>query len=202
MTVINRVRVAWTGFTGGPGVSTFYFSESTVPGGSLRTFFQSFTTFCPNTVTINFPTTGDQIEDSDGTIVGVWTAAPTTPITGVGGATGYSGTSGMCVDWLTGTVVAGRRPMGRTFIVPLASVAYQNDGTISDTLVTSVLAAANTMITAFGDDFLIWSRPFAGRAASPGPPPVTEIPARDGLAVPVVGAKVPDLAVVLRSRRR
>lgn len=188
MALINRVRVAWTGIPAGPGVSTFYFAAGTVPGGSLRTLFTDFQNHIPTGITIVFPTVGDQLESTTGVIAGSWTAGPTTEVAGLAAAAPYSAVSGMCIDWLTASVVGGRRPMGRTFFVPLATTVYQNNGTILDSFLTVARAAASTFVTAMGSNFVVYSRPNAALA-------------RPGAASPVVSSKVPDKAVVLRSRR-
>lgn len=192
MAIIQRVRISWTGFLGGPGVSTFYFSETAVPNSGLRTFFNGVSTYLPNVVTINFPQAGDKIESTTGEIVGGWTAGPTTPVTGQVAAGPYSGASGACVDWLTNSIVGGRRPMGRTFLVPLAANAYQSDGTILEAARTALTSDAVNLVAAFTPNMLVWSKPKEDPAG---------VVIRPGAASPVVGARVPDLAVVLRSRR-
>jgi len=201
MAVINRVRLTWTGFPGQPGVSTLYFTDGTVPGGSLRTFLSDCASSLVNGVTISFPIAGDKIESTTGDIVGAWTAGPTTAVVGTATVASYAAPTGICVDWLTGSVVNGRRPMGRTFLVPAAPTAYQNNGSISDSVVATIQNAANTFVTAMGQNFLVWTRPFPGSPEQPGPPVIPAKPARLGAASAVVGARVPDKAVVLRSRR-
>lgn len=188
MALINRVRVVWSGFTGGPGVSTFYFAAGTVPGGSLRTLFTDFQNHIPTGITISFPVVGDQLESTTGVIAGSWTAGPTSDVAGLAASAPYSGVSGMCIDWLTSSVVGGRRPMGRTFFVPLANTVYQTNGSILDSFLVTARAAAATFVTAMGSNFVVYSRPNAALA-------------RPGAASAVVGSKVPDKAVVLRSRR-
>lgn len=193
MATIQRVRISWTGFVGGPGVSTFYFAESAVPNSGLRTFFNGISTYLPNVVTINFPQTGDKINDATGVIVGAWSVGPTTPVTGQVAAAAYSGVSGACIDWLTESVVAGRRPMGRTFLVPLAASAYQNDGTILEAARTSMTADGTNLVAAFTPNFLVWSRPLEDDDGAV---------IRPGTSSPIIGCRIPDKAVVLRSRRQ
>lgn len=202
---MNRVRVAWTGGAGGPGVSTFYFGPTTTDMTALKAFFQSQNTNIPTGITWTIPGLGDQIDDTTGLITGAWTAtAGAGTVSTLGGTSAYSGTSGYCVDWLSGAVIAGRRRQGRTFFVPGAQLLYQNNGSIADSTITSIVAAANTMIAAYAGEFKVWSRPYPGRTAvgtpgSPGYRPAK--PARVGAPVSVLSARVPDIAVVLRSRR-
>jgi hypothetical protein len=64
-----------------------------------------------------------------------------------------------------------------------------------------MIAAANSLLSAVGTNMLVWSRPtyVKGPDGKPVKPPVIEHP---GSAQPVVSADVPDLAVVMRTRRR
>lgn len=204
MVAMNRVRVAWTGFTGAPGVSTFYFGSTTTDMAALKTFFTSLGPYLPNSVNIAVPAIGDQINDTDGAITGSWSGLNGGSVVGTGGSTGYSGASGFAVNWKSTLIVAGRRVQGRTFFVPSAVIAYQSDGTIVESLRTTITTAANTLVTAYAGEFKVWSRPFAGRAAvgTPGTPGYRPAkPARVGVAAQVLAAAVPDLAVVRRSRR-
>lgn len=192
MAVIQRVRVGWAGFVGGPGVSTFYFSESAIPNSGLRTFFNGVSTYLPIGVTISFPQAGDKINDTTGEIVGAWSAGPTTPVTGQVAVGPYSGVSGACIDWLTGSVVGGRRPMGRTFLVPLAANAYQSDGTLLEAARTALTSDGTNLVAAFTPNFLVWSRPKEDAGG---------VVIRPGTSSPIIGCRVPDMATVLRSRR-
>jgi hypothetical protein len=201
MAVLQRVRLPWTGFPGGPGISTFYFTDTATPTGALRTFMQAAMNYCPISVTVSFPTTGDKIESTTGDIVGAWSAGPTTAVTGQVAAAPYSASSGLCVDWLTGSIVNGRRPMGRTFIVPISGDTYQSDGTIADAKRTVLETAGQALIASLGPNFVVWTRPFPGEPEKPGPPVIPAKPARPGASSAVVGCRVPDKAVVLRSRR-
>jgi len=198
---MNRARVTWTGFSGGPGVSTFYFGSSTTDMGALKAFFVSMMANIPNAVSGTVPITGDQINDTDGKIVGSWTGTNGGGFGGAGGTLAYSGVSGFCVDWLTSLIVAGRRVQGRTFFVPASSNCYQTDGTILDSVRTSLTTAAATLISAYAGEFKVFARPFPGKPAEVGPPPKPAKPARVGAAAQVVAPRIPDKAIVLRSRR-
>lgn len=198
---MNRVRVTWTGFIGGPGLSTFYFGSSTTDMGALKAFMIAMMANVPNAVTGTVPSAGDQINDTDGKIIGNWTGTNGGAFGGAGGATSYSGPSGFCVDWLTSLIVAGRRVQGRTFFVPGSQSLYQTDGTIIDAVRTSLTTAATTFITAYAGEFKVFARPFPGKPAEVGPPAKPAVPARVGAAAQVITARIPDKAVVLRSRR-
>lgn len=194
MATMNRARVAWTNFSGAPGLSTFYLGSSTVDMTALRTFFDSIKSLLPNSVTIQVPSSGDQLNDTTGTITGVWTGPAQTSVTGNGGVIGYAGGSGAVVEWLTGLIVGGRRPIGKTFIVPLIAAAYDSNGTLASTTLTTLQNAANALVVAYAGELKIFSRPFTPPAGSSKPP-------RVGVAAQIVAARIPDLAAVLTSRR-
>src|SRR5665811_735556 len=124
MTNINRMRATWTGFTGGPGVSTFYGLVSGASLPDLRAFFLAIAPMLPSTVTIQVEDYGDVIEDTTGALVGSWTDSPVLPVVG-SDPTQYPAPAGCVVNWLTSTVLDGHRARGRTFIVPLGGAQYQ-----------------------------------------------------------------------------
>lgn len=191
---MNRVKCPWTGFTGGPGLSTLYIGSTTFDVAPIKSFFNSVTTWIPNVVTITIPAVGDVINETDGSIVGAW--AGTGGGTALGSVTpaAYSGASGAVIDWLTALVIAGRRRQGRTFLVPLGGVAYENNGTLATGVLSSLQTAANTLISAYAGELKVFSRPFVPKPGSTKPP-------RVGASVSVISARIPDMAAVLRSRR-
>src|SRR3954452_4792763 len=113
MGAMNQVRVAWTGFAGGPGVSTFYFmAPSAAPLAAMKTFFDGWKAFIKDSVTLTFRSSGLQYESSTGAAVGTWAAtAPTA--TSCTGAAGYAALAGGITNWLTGSYLAGRQVRGQ-----------------------------------------------------------------------------------------
>lgn len=194
MATINRARVAWTNFSGAPGLSTFYFGSSTVDMTALRAFFNAFTLLIPSGVTIAVPSAGDQINDTTGQITGIWTGPAQSSFNCSGGTGAYAGGSGAVCEWLSSAIVAGRRPIGKTFLVPLISGQFDSNGSLSAGCITAIQTAAATLITAYAGEMKVFSRPYVPPVGSPNPP-------RVGVASTIVAARVPDLAAVLRSRR-
>jgi len=189
MANMRRYNVAWQNWPGAPGVSTFY-SDTTVDistfTDALRAFFQSLITLLPSGLTIQVPAVGDIINDADGSIVGAWSdGTPVLVVTGTGTGA-YAGNAGAVIHWLTSTVINGRRVRGRTFIVPLIGSAYESNGSLSTTTLSTLNSAANALDAAVGGSMLIWHRPKPPAAGSSA-----------GMDSP----RVPDLAVSLRSRR-
>lgn len=191
---LQRVRVVWTGFKGAPGYSNFYFAPGTPPPlNALRTFFEAVKANIPLGVVITYPGTGDIISEVNGAITDSWTASAPAVTTCTGSGT-YTGPAGIVVEWLTSTVIDGRRPIGKTFLVPCSTTVIQNDGTISDAILTSVKAAADVFVGATASQFFVWHRP----VKDPNPPHTVT---RLGGVAAVTSTRVPDLQAVLRTRR-
>jgi len=194
MVNINRIPVTWTGFPGGPGVSTFYATNAALMLNGLEMFFTALVDYLPSDVVITLPETGDVIDPVSGELTGTWTEAARDPIAGgAGGA--YAAPVGIAYTWHTDTVVHGHRLTGRTFIVPTAGTVFDSDGSIATAWLGALGSAGDLMVSGTGGSFVIWNRPVT---ASPGPP-VRE--ARAGGFSEVISATLSDKAAVLRSRR-
>lgn len=189
---LQRFRVGWTNFPGAPGVSTHYLSTSVADYTAIRTFWNTITPLLPNGLTITFPSIVDIINEATGQLTGSIAVTPMAQIVSAAVQQPYSGTSGGVIRWVTPAIQNGNRVTGRTFLVPLHRDQYQNDGSLASTFITTVQTAAVTLLAAYADGIKVWSRPFAG---TPGNP------ARAGAYFTAIGAVVPDLAVVMRSRR-
>lgn len=183
---MNRVRVAWTGFPGAPGVSTFYFGSSTTDMGALRTFFNAFAALVPANVSMQIASTGDQINETDGHITGTWVGPAQASVAGGGGVGAYSSASGGMVKWVTPQVVNGRRPIGKTFFVPAVTTAFDATGTLLNSLVTTLQAAASALVVAYAGEMKIFHRPGPGGI---------------GVSCTIIAGIVQDKQFVLRSRR-
>lgn len=190
---VYRVSAQWTGFTGAPGYSNFHFTENptgdtgSVIRAQVRQFFVALNQLLPGSVTINISPTIEIFDETTGLLTGYETdPEQLDPVNGTGTGS-FSGPSGAVINWLTSTVVNGRRLRGRTFIVPLRSTAYEDDGTLGANIIGDLNEAASVLSGPdFESTFCIWSRPQGGGTGAVGP---------------VIGHQVPDMAAVLRSRR-
>ena len=199
MTSMLKVKVRWSGFTGAPGFTNFFFSEGAsgtvdqaqadAAVAKVQTFFTAIASgFTPN-LTLQVQSDVEAIEPTTGQMASIFTVTPPAPIVGSNVVLTFSGPTGMVVNWQTAGVRNGRRVRGRTFLVPMSTAVYQNDGTIEPTRRTQVLTAALAMVGTSGTpDLGVWARPTA-----PG--------ATDGVWHAATSSTVPDLAAVLRSRR-
>jgi hypothetical protein len=203
MTVMYHARVDWSGFPGAPGFTNLY-AETTDPllagaetwAAAIDTMINHWANTLPNGVHIQVNPEIETINDADGTLEDILTVTGTLP--SHNGALGgnYAGASGWCIDWLTTGAAFGRRRMGRSFVVPASTEAFQNDGTIATATLTEQRAAAATYVATAGINPVVWVRP---KYVKPATTPPTLVHA--GLAVAITGSRVPDLAAVLRSRR-
>lgn len=185
---LNRVRVAITGATGLPGVCTFHFGSTTTDMTALRTFWDATKTNFPNTVTISVPSSGDQINDDSGQISGAWNGPAQTNVIGTGGVGGYLSTAGLMVRWVTPQVVNGRRPIGKTFLVPAVTSQFSPSGTVTGASLTAITAAAQALVVAYAGEMKTYHRP-------------TGNPPHGGVACTIISGGVINKQVVLRSRR-
>ena len=197
MTDLYRVRSVWSGFPGGPGVTTMYFLDTATAVDSVHTFFASIADRLPEDVDIQVESAGDVINDATGDLTGAWSTGAVTSIPGTASGS-YSAPAGAVVDWLTATILDGRRLRGRTFIVPMSAGLYDGDGTPTTAMLDDLQAAATELITEQSSSFVLWHRPFAGSPAVGSRP---ARPAHDGGHGFITTAHVPNFTAVLRSRR-
>lgn len=206
---IGKMRLNWTGFTGAPGYTNFYFrdfsqGDLTQPmitgfGSRLESLISTIQTRLPSTVTIQIDPVVDVVDVPSGDLVRSMSYTPLAAR--VGQATGnYSAASGGVVNWFTAGVRAGRRVRGRTFLVPFGGSALGPNGTLDDTLRTSLIGALNTFI---GVDATkpgklgIYGRPVKAGTNPDG----TARAAQPGVWYEVTSFTHPDKVAVLRSRR-
>lgn len=183
---INRVRCVLSGATGLPGLATFYVGSSVTDQSPIRTFWDAVKSNFPNSVTIAVASSGDVINEATGQIVSGWTGPAQTNVVGSGGVGAYLSTAGPMVRWTTSAVVDGRRPIGKTFLVPAMSSQFSSSGTILGASVTSISAAAQALVVALGGELKIYHRKNAK-----GP----------GVALTIIQGTCTGKQVVLRSRR-
>jgi hypothetical protein len=197
MTDLHRIRVHQTGFPGGPGVSTFYALDVATFLPSLKTLWDTLVNYQDNNVRAQVDNVGDIINDANGEITGAWAGDAQSVCTGsrsqpVAPASGYQ------VRWNTNTILDGHRLRGRTFVVPMATDQYTDQGLLVAGAQAAIYAAALEFQIEQSSSFVIWHRPFPGRAATATKPAK---PAHDGGHGLVTTVAVPARTVVLRSRR-
>jgi len=204
--LLGLVRSSWSGTSGGPGVSQFYFRTEPEQGSptveaatavhtAVRTFWQEVAPFLPDEISISVSPTIDIYNDVSGELVNSISANANTFVV-VGTSTAvFSMASGMKINLQTGFVRNGRRVRGGIFIVPAGSNSLSTSGLVAATARTAVAAATNKMLAAFrtaGVAMVVFSRPIpAGEKYGP----------RVGASAPITGSEVSEKVAVLRGRR-
>lgn len=183
-----QYRAIWSTIGGGTGYSVLHF---TIAGNSAaaqqiaadtRAFFNSLTTVLVNDTTIQFDSEVLDLDEA-GNLTAVWPVTPPAAIAGLGTGS-FARAAGAVVNWGTGSIVAGRRLSGKTYIVPTAGNTFENDGLLTGAARTVIQNAADALISAGAANRppRVWSRTHATSAVI------------DGASVPTQGA-------ILRGRR-
>lgn len=188
-----RVTARWSNFLGAPGYSNFFFaggggliSDAQQVAERVADAFDGLASRLPEDLVISIENEV-AVVDSDSGEVQAYRNVEDVPST-VGLYRGkYSAPTGAVVNWRTDDVRFGRRIRGRTFLVPLANDAFQDDGTLSSPTILALNEFADIMTARdFDSEFGVWSRPRNGSG---------------GVFATVTSYNVPDMAAVLRSRR-
>jgi len=187
---IHRIRVTWSGGAlVGPGVSTFY--AKTMSSDALLTAIKDFYTAIvmqvPTGVQWNVLSSGDIINESDGTLAGSWSFPGAGGTVSSGFAETFVNGVGARVKWRTNGIHNGRRVTGSTFIVPIPISKYEGGGNLVANIVNTLQSAGDALVAASGGDMVIWSKPAKGGS--------------DGESSVVTSCQAPDLVSWLRSRR-
>jgi hypothetical protein len=202
MASIWQITWLWSGFIGSPGYTNLFFAapvgdpaEALAAATKSRLLWTNVAGALPSNVELSLVTDVKLLDEVDGETLGIVTVSGIGNVSGSGGGQGPSPVGG-CIDWPTVTLHGGRRMQGRTFLVPLGVLAYQADGSLNAATISGIAIAAEAMRTASGPAFGVWGRPRKAQVA-----PLPPKPAIAGLWGPAVSSRVPDKAVVLRSRR-
>jgi hypothetical protein len=200
MATLLRVKLKWSGLPGGIGYSLFHMrdfstGEPTLADangaiGKVDNFINTIKPLIPPVVSMVVESEVEVIEETNGqmqTVLGGTSLG--TEFGMASGTAGYSAPVGAVISWSTGGVRNGRRVRGRTFVVPLSNEAWDTDGTLKSTALTTLNAAATSLRDIGGSpDLGVYARP-------------TSAGATDGIWYAATGHRVPDMAAVLRSRR-
>lgn len=191
MSLILRQRTHWAVQGGGQGLTNMYFegAEGTEPSrtavaAAVRAFYDTLKGQFAKGVTWTF----------EGELAGVNTIGGQVydffPCTAPGqvsstSVTAYAAPAGAVVEWRASGVLNGRRVKGRTYLVPLNSGTFQDDGTLAPATMTAILGAANALLAA---------------ADAATHPLVVYSPTHEAHDT-VTSVRVNDKAAILRSRR-
>jgi len=206
MTTLYRIRTIWSGFTGAPGYTNMYFGATDplqagadTAATAVNTFWTAIKSALPLAVTLNVESAVALIEDTTGeqTDELTLTATPAT-VQGVLSER-FASPAGVCVTWNTATFKEGRKVKGRTYLVPVTSSVFENNGTVDNTYRTTLQTAASALVTGPGA-FVVYARHRDAQTAEESPTGKAR-PERMGVGALVTSAAIKDKVTVLRSRR-
>ena len=189
MVMPSQYRAIWTVPGGGTGYSVLHFANVVTQAAAqaaaarIRSFFLAMAPNLPDDVQINFDSEV-LILDVAGALTGVFAVTPP-PVVNGSSSGAYSRATGARVDWSTGSIIAGRRLTGRTYIVPVVGASFDTEGVLNTTAKASIQAGADALLANLltdGNQLLVWSRVHA----------VTQV---------VQSASVPPAGAILRGRR-
>lgn len=189
----SQITARYNGFTGAPGWVRMKFTgaltvaEANSAAANWRTFLNSILTVMPSGSSITIDSTVGQYDDLGQQTGEVTLSVIPASITG-SSANAYAGGAGAVINWVTNAFHMGRKVRGRTFLVPLTSAAFQNDGTLDATRQTAIQSAGLVFATSTPQPIISSVKTGAGGVTS-------------GFTANIVGATVPDRSAVLRSRR-
>jgi hypothetical protein len=211
MAQIMRVKVRWSGFVGGPGYSIYHFKDfegggSTPPTTAMATaavaklndFSLALIGLVGRNVTMGVQNDVEVIEETTGEMVNILNATGGgNYLSNASAGQVMAGASGACINWRTGVVRKGRRIKGRTFLVPLKTTVYDEDGTLTSAAIGTIQTAATALINTSGAaDLGVYARPTRQEGDNGQQETIP-----DGLWAVATSFNIPDKAAVLRSRR-
>lgn len=205
-----RVRFVSTGWTGGPGLNTFYFENSLNPSTSssdqaatcvelVRAGFFGISGLYPPTWTGAVTQEVDMIDPTTGMLTSTYSVPPVAAVVGTGSAGFAPLAVGLCPALVTNSIVGGQRIRGRAFLSPIAGGGEAN-GTPSAAQLGWAAQIVGMLIGGTGGPprLVVWHRPRKARAATATLPALAAAP---GSQHYVASVSVKDTFSVLRSRR-
>lgn len=203
MATIARIQANLAGWTGGPGVSTFYWQfhegEEIADAGQaatdLRGMYNALKDYIVSGVTINIEPTVDLVEHTTGELVGRFSITPPAGVAGSAGTSASNRATMLKTRFLTSQIRAGRLMRGGVFIGPIGSAAMDTSGQIPTTTINAVSAAFAPILAWPDPGLLVWGRPIP---FDPGPPMQD---AREGAIGYVTSVSCAPRPGTLRSRR-
>lgn len=196
MTSLIRVRAVGTGWAGGPGLMTFYFSGSTTPTGSealeasarVRSALNGCITVIPAGVTWQVSGACDVLDDATGALVGSLSNTDPAVVTGTGTTGLQPPASAALIRFTTSAVINGRRLQGRRFFSPLPGSSLATTGLLTSAAQSSLTAGFGLLVVQITTPIThrVWHRPG---------------PLGPGSSSASTGNSTPTKLAVLRSRR-
>lgn len=166
-----RIRTVLNGWSGGPGLSTFYFDPGVVTidaamitgvTGRVRQYFDAWRAYMPTVNTAQVDSVADIVDAATGALVGQVSAGSAPAV--VVGSGGVAGPAFVAVvgRLTTNSFVGGKRLRGRTYAGPL-SATFTDSVAPEGGLLAAVQSGLVLMNTpAGGPGLVVWHRPTGG----------------------------------------
>jgi hypothetical protein len=205
--MVHIVRTAWSGTSGGPGLTQMAIdtvdssfgplspSQAQSAVDAVRSFWNNMVLLLPNEVILTVSPVVDYYLSHNAQLSGS-VSAPTPPANVAGtSAAAYSMATGPKLNLNTGVVRNGRRVRGSIYIVPGAGSTLGVTGMLEGTARANLNVYGNNLRTALataGLKLQVWSRPIPEDKPK-GP--------RDGAVADVVAIEANEKLAILRGRR-
>lgn len=163
-----RVRTVLSGWPGGPGLATFYFAYQTTGSGAasapdvvarVRAFWLACAALFPSSFSAQVQANVDDLDPTNGALVGSFAGGAPTAVAGSNGTQYNAFPAMLLLRENTGTIVAGRRVVGRSFIGPVAGSVDTNGSPTPANLTTLVSAATGMFTGSTTAVSVVWQRP-------------------------------------------
>lgn len=201
MARLYRTRVSLTGWQGGPGVNTWYWSagiganpesDSAALASAhdeIYGVYERFKPFMVDEVFMLVEPAVDVIDPATGNILDVIIDSTSRdPLSGSDTAEAMPRNVQLCVNYYTDNFQGGKRLRGRHYIGPVGQSAVDTTGATYGPLITNTPGYYTAMTTGLGIRLAVWHRP-------------TSKGASDGYYGDVTGIRMKDKPATLRSRR-
>lgn len=169
MADLYRFRAVLNGFTGAPGLNTFYFrSESVVSAGDLndtaaliKAVYADLATDLVPGLTMDVESEVAVLNDANGVIHDAKVITPPSQFMAVAGGNIMSRSTMLVARFKTDLFVNGRRLQGKHFLGPCSSAAIASNGDVAGSTITSVNGAYDGLLDILGLRLAVWHRPTA-----------------------------------------
>lgn len=200
MSIICRTRVELTGWSGAPGVNTWYWVTPVSPGvpstthvddihDEISAYYDGVTSILKPGVTWRIDPVVQYLNDTDGEVQGIVTQ---TGDVHTFESTATSGNESPAVQVLlrfnTSDYIGGRNVKGRLFIGPLSDSAVSEDGTLRTDVAETLDDLLVAPTSGLGARLIVWHRPSSSSSTN-------------GQYCDVTSALHQEKLAILRSRR-
>jgi hypothetical protein len=168
-----RYRVNLGGWTGAPGLNTWYVRFAALPiiadvqgvADLLRTGYDSLKGKFGTGYTVDIDPQVDVIEDTTGLLQSSTVITPPAQVVGTDTGKQVSRATHILARLNTDSVINGRRLKGRIFLGPISSSGMDLNGQITAATMASVSTAFSGLIDLVGGRLVVWHRPSSAGSA-------------------------------------